>query len=108
MSTASGPVQQQPRQYANADMRRGLPPRQSDVLPTPTAPEDRNIIVDIMAQLEGLRSTLVYIRNAPDADQYVFCTQKEGAAYALVWAKRRYVHVWLTDNWYDFSLLEDV
>jgi hypothetical protein len=44
---------------------------------------------------------------APGADQDEFCRRAEGIAHALALWERHHVRAWLTDEGYDFALLED-
>ena len=70
---------------------------------TRTTPEDGDIVVR-----EEKRGTLVYVlHTAPGADQYEFRSREEGTAQAVALAKREHVRAWLTDEGYDFVLLED-
>ncbi len=87
-----------------ADLQRGVPSRERAVMPTRSTPEDGDIVV-----LEEKRGgTLVHVlHTAPGADQYEFRRREEGIAQALALAKRQYVRAWLTDEGYDFVLLED-
>jgi hypothetical protein len=87
-----------------ADMGRGLPSRHGDALSTRATPEDGDIIVR-----EELRpETPVYVLHiAPGADQYEFREREEGIAQALALGERDQVRAWLTDEGYDFVLLED-
>ena len=56
-------------------------------------------------QREGRR---VYVlHTAPGPDQYVLRSREEAVAQALTFAKREQVRAWLTDEGYDFVLLED-
>lgn len=77
--------------------------------PTPTlpvrrTPEDGDIV--IREELRG--GTLVYVlHTAPGADQYEFRSRDGGIAQAIALAKRQDVRAWLTDEGYDFVLLED-
>jgi hypothetical protein len=87
-----------------ADMGRGLPSRHGEVTPTRTTPEDGDIVVR-----EELRAeTPVYVLHiAPGADQYEFGEREEGSAHALALGEHHQVRAWLTDEGYDFVLLED-
>ena len=71
---------------------------------TRTTPEDG----DIVMREEKRGGTLVYVlHTAPGADQYEFRRRDEGIAQAVALAKREHVRAWLTDEGYDFVLLED-
>ncbi len=71
---------------------------------TLTSPEDGDIVV----REEKRGATLVYVlHTAPGADQYEFRRREEGIAQAVALAKREHVRAWLTDEGYDFVLLED-
>jgi hypothetical protein len=71
---------------------------------TRTTPEDGDIVV----REEKRGGTLVYVlHTAPGADQYEFRRREEGIAQAVALAKREHVRAWLTDEGYDFVLLED-
>ena len=74
------------------------------MLPTRRTPENRDVVVR-----EELRDkTLVYVLHiAPGADQYQLRTREEALAQAVSLAKREGVRAWLTDEGYDFVLLED-
>jgi hypothetical protein len=73
-------------------------------MPTRTTPEDGDIVV----RQEKRRGTLVYVlHTAPGADQYEFRRREGGIAQALALAKRQHVRAWLTDEGYDFVILED-
>ena len=87
-----------------ADLQRGVPSRERAVMPTRSTPEDGDIVV-----LEEKRGgTLVHVlHTAPGADQYEFRRREEGIAQALALAKRQCVRAWLTDEGYDFVLMED-
>jgi len=76
----------------------------SAVLPTRRTPEDHDVVVR-----EERRDTgLVYVLHvAPGADQYQLRTREEALAQAVSLAKQEGVRVWLTDEGYDFILLED-
>lgn len=97
-------VKQQRRQNANSAMQRGLPWRPGDVSPPRTTPEDGDIVV----RKEKREATVVYVlHTAPGADQYLLRTHEEAIAQALASATRQHVRAWLTDEGYDFVLLED-
>ena len=71
---------------------------------TRTTPENGDIVV----REEKRGGTLVYVlHTAPGADQYEFRSREEGTAQAVALAKREHVRAWLTDEGYDFVLLED-
>jgi hypothetical protein len=81
-----------------------LPLRRGDVLRTRRTPEDGDIVVREQ-QREG---TLVFVlHTAPGADQHVLRNREEAVAQAVTFAKRQHVGAWLTDEGYDFVLLED-
>jgi hypothetical protein len=68
------------------------------------APEDGDIVVR-EEQREGV---LIYVlHTAPGADQYLLRTREEAVAQAATFARRQQVRAWLTDEGYDFVLLED-
>ena len=68
------------------------------------APEDGDIVV----RQEKREGTLVYVlHTAPGADQYLLRTREEAVAQAVTFARREQVRAWLTDEGYDFVLLED-
>ena len=68
------------------------------------APEDGDIVVR-EEQREGV---LIYVlHTAPGADQYLLRTREEAVAQAVTFARREQVRAWLTDEGYDFVLLED-
>ena len=68
------------------------------------APEDGDIVVR-EEQREGV---LIYLlHTAPGADQYLLRTREEAVAQAVTFARREQVRAWLTDEGYDFVLLED-
>jgi len=91
-------------QNANSDTRRGVPSRERAVMPTRSTPQDGDIVV----REEKRGGTLAYVlHTAPGADQYEFRRREEGIAQALALAKRQCVRAWLTDEGYDFVLLED-
>jgi hypothetical protein len=53
-------------------------------------------------------NTLVYVLHvAPGADQCLLPTREEALVHAVSLAKRDGVRAWLTDEGYDFVLLED-
>jgi LPS sulfotransferase NodH len=57
---------------------------------------------------EQREGTLVYVLHiAPGADQYVLRRREDAVAQAVTFAKRQHVRAWLTDEGYDFVLLED-
>jgi hypothetical protein len=69
-----------------------------------TIPEDGDIVV----REEKREGTLVYaLHTAPREDQHLLRTREEGVAQALAFAKRQFVRAWLTDEGYDFVLLDD-
>jgi hypothetical protein len=71
---------------------------------TRTTPEDGDIVI----REEKRGGTLVYVlHTAPSRDQYEFRRRDEGIAQAVALAKREHVRAWLTDEGYDFVLLED-
>ena len=81
-----------------------LPSRRRDVLRTRTTPENGDIVV----RAEKREATLVYVlHTAPGADQSLLRTCEEAVAQAVTCAKRQHVRAWLTDEGYDFMLLED-
>jgi hypothetical protein len=67
-----------------------------------TAPQD------IVIRQENRAGSVVYVlHTAPGPDQYVLRTREEAIAQAATVAKRQGVRTWLTDEGYDFVLLED-
>jgi hypothetical protein len=67
-------------------------------------PQDEDIVVR-QEQLEG---TITYVlHTAPGPDQYTLRSRDEAVAQAVTVAKREHVRAWLTDEGYDFVLLED-
>jgi hypothetical protein len=63
---------------------------------------------DIVVREEEREGTLVYVLHTdPGADQYLLRTREEAVKQALAFAKRERVRAWLTDEGYDFVLLED-
>jgi hypothetical protein len=69
-----------------------------------TTPDDGDIVV----REEKREGRLVYVlHTAPSADQSLLRTRDEAVAHALTFAKRQHVRAWLTDEGYDFMLLED-
>src|SRR6266852_2111397 len=92
------------KRVRTVDMGRGLPSRHGDVMPRRTTPEDGDIVV--REELRG--ETPVYVLYiAPGADQNEFRRRGEAIAQALALGERHYVRAWLTDERYDFLLLED-
>src|SRR5712671_3449547 len=87
---ASGDRQAQPR----------IPPHDIAL----TAPEDGDIVIR-----EEIRGGMpVYVLHiAPGGDQDEFRRREEGIAQALPLGERHHVRVWLSDEGYDFVLLED-
>ena len=69
-----------------------------------STPEDGDIV--IREEARGRRVVYV-LHTAPGADQYLLRSREEAIAQAVIWAKRQQVRVWLTDEGYDFRLLED-
>jgi hypothetical protein len=68
------------------------------------APEDGDVVV----RPEWREHTLVYALNiAPGPDQYLRRSREEAITQALTFAKREHVRAWLSDEDYDFVLLED-
>jgi hypothetical protein len=71
---------------------------------TRTTPQDKDIVIR-QEQREG---TIMYVlHTAPGPDQYVLRSRDEAVARAVAFAKREHVRAWLTDEGYDFVLLED-
>jgi LPS sulfotransferase NodH len=69
-----------------------------------SVPEDGDIVV----REEQRDSKVVYIlHTAPGADQYVLRSREDAIRQAVTFAKRQSVRAWLTDEGYDFVLLED-
>jgi hypothetical protein len=97
-------VEQSRTQNPNSEMRRGLPSRERAVMPARTTPENGDIVV----REEKRKGTLVYaLHTAPGADQYLLRVREEAVAQAVTFAQREGVRAWLTDEGYDFVLLED-
>jgi hypothetical protein len=68
------------------------------------APEDGDIVV----REEKREGVLIYVLHiAPGADQYLVRTREEAVAQAVTFARREHVRAWLTDEGYDFTLVED-
>jgi hypothetical protein len=81
-----------------------VPARERAVMPPRSTPENGDIVV----REEKRGGTLVYVlHTAPGADQYEFRRRDEGIAQALALAKRQCARAWLTDEGYDFVLLDD-
>ena len=94
----------QRRQHAHAEMRRGVRSRVDDAVPLRTTPEDGDIVV----REETQEGTLVYVlHTAPGPDQVVLRAKEEAVAHTVTVARREQVRAWLTDEGYDFVLLED-
>jgi hypothetical protein len=71
---------------------------------TRTTPQDKDIVIR-QEQHEG---TIMYVlHTAPGPDQYVLRSRDAAVATAVTVAKREHVRAWLTDEGYDFVLLED-
>jgi hypothetical protein len=71
---------------------------------TRTTPQDKDIVIR-QEQREG---TMMYVlRTAPGPDQYILRSRDEAVAQAVTVAKREHVRAWVTDECYDFVLLED-
>jgi len=69
-----------------------------------SAPENGDIVV----REEKRGGKRVYVLHiAPGADQYLLRSREEAVAQAVAFAKRECVRAWLTDEGYDFTLLED-
>jgi hypothetical protein len=67
-------------------------------------PEDGDIVV----RAEKREGTLVYVlHTVPGADQHLLGSRREAIAQALGSAGRQHMRAWLTDEGYDFTLLED-
>jgi hypothetical protein len=63
---------------------------------------------DIVIREEVRDRRVAYVlHTAPGADQYLLHSREDAIAHAVIWAKRQQVRVWLTDEGYDFRLLED-
>ena len=63
---------------------------------------------DIVVREEQRDGTIVYVlHTAPGADQYVLRNREEAVAHAVTFAQQQDVRAWLTDEGYDFVLLED-
>lgn len=75
-----------------------------DALPIRTTPEDGDVVI----REEQREGSLIYVlHRAPGPDQYLLRTREEALAHAIRFAKRQDVRAWLTDEGYDFVLLED-
>lgn len=73
-------------------------------MPSRSTPEDGDVVVR-EEEREGKR---VYVlHTAPGADQYMLRSREEAVTQAVTFAKRQRVRAWLTDEGYDFMLLED-
>ena len=69
-----------------------------------TTPQDGDIVI----RQENREGAVVYVlHSAPGPDQYVLRTREEAVAQATTVVKRQGVRLWLTDEGYDFVLLED-
>ena len=69
-----------------------------------TTPEDGDIVI----RQEKRKGRFVYVlHTAPGADQYLLRSREEAVTQAVTFAKRECVRAWLTDEGYDFALLED-
>jgi hypothetical protein len=63
---------------------------------------------DVVVREEMRNGTCTYVlHTAPGADQRTYSSPEEAFAHATVLAERERVRVWLTDEGYDFLLLED-
>lgn len=63
---------------------------------------------DIVIRQENRERAVVYVlHTAPGPDQYVVRSRDEAVAQAVTVAKRERVRAWLTDEGYDFLLLDD-
>ena len=69
-----------------------------------TTPEDGDIVV--REEIRGAKPVYV-LHIAPGADQYEFGRRDSAIARGVSLAERHQVRVWLTDEGYDFVLLED-
>ena len=92
------------KQNANSEMRRGLSARDGDVMPTRTTPENGDVV---LREEEREGKPAYVLHTAPGPDQYVLHAREAAVAHALTFAKREGVRAWLTDEGYDFVLLED-
>ena len=73
-------------------------------MPTRSTPENGDIVV----REEKRQGALVYVlHTAPGADQSLLRRREEALAQALTLARRACVRALLTDEGYDFVLLED-
>lgn len=68
-----------------------------------TTPQDGDIVV---REEQRGESQVYVLHTAPRADQYEFHRREEGIAQAVALARRDDVRAWLTDEGYDFVLLE--
>ena len=74
------------------------------MMPVRSTPEDGDIVV----REEKREAGLVYVlHTAPGPDQGVLRRREQAVGQALGFAKRQRVRAWLTDEGYDFVLLED-
>lgn len=81
-----------------------VPSRRGDVLWKRRTPEDGDIVV----REEKREGKLVYVlHTAPGADQYILRNREQAVAQAVTFAKREHLRAWLSDEGYDFALLED-
>jgi hypothetical protein len=73
-------------------------------MPTRMHPEDGDIVV----RQERREGELVYVlHTAPGPDQMVVESHEAAVGQAVTCAKRGHVRAWLTDEGYDYVLLED-
>jgi hypothetical protein len=73
-------------------------------MPGRLIPEDGDIVVREQRQNNSVVYTL---HTAPGADQYQLRARAQALAQAVAFARRARVRAWLTDEGYDFMLLED-
>jgi hypothetical protein len=76
----------------------------SELMAARSVPEDGDVVV----REEKQEPDRVFVlHTAPGPDQFLYHTQEEAVAQAVTFAKRQLVRAWLTDEGYDFLLLED-
>ena len=97
------PVKQRPPRNRKSELPWSVPSR-GERLPSRTTPENGDIVV----RAETRRDALVYVlHRAPGADQDLFRNLDDAITQAVTLAKQEDVRAWLTDEGYDFVLLED-
>lgn len=85
------------------------PSRAKPVIRVRAIPAAGDIVMDVYARPGGADQALVYVQDSATAvDQYRLRTREEAVAFALHYARRRQVRAWLTDNWFDFKVIDEV